>query len=439
MKVFKFGGASVKDAEAVRNVATILKGYSSDSIVVVVSAMGKTTNALEQLTNSAFYTTEQRTNSNNAEGILSEIKRFHFDIIEQLFPDHKHPIYNEINNAFVELDWAIEEEPTHEYNHEYDQIVSIGEILSTKIVAAYLNEAGIACKWMDARDFIQTDNTYREGNVDWELTQQLVDKNLLTSPPAPVPKERGETSIGNIIVTQGFIGGTSENFTTTLGREGSDYTAAIIAYTTNAESVTIWKDVPGVLNADPKWFDKTTKLEQVSYHDAIELAYYGATVIHPKTIKPLQNKKIPLFVKSFLHPEERGTLINEDQAPLPMPCFIFKVNQVLLSISPKDFSFIVEENFSDIFKLFAEKQVKINMMQNSAISFSVCIDNDPNKLTELIHTLQNDYRVLYNVNLELITIRYYDSETIERVTINKKVLLEVKSRYTVQLVVQNVI
>ncbi len=423
MKVFKFGGASVKDAEAVKNVATILNRYPGENIVVVVSAMGKVTNALERLTDAFFFQQEKKTGeTKNATQILDEVKKYHFDIIEQLFPDKNHPVYNEINNSFVELDWAIEEKPAHSYDHEYDQIVSMGEIISTKIVSAYLNLAGVKSKWLDVRDFIQTDNTYREGKVDWDLTQNL---SLTLS--------KGE----GILVTQGFIGGTSENFTTTLGREGSDYTAAIIAFATNAESVTIWKDVPGVLNADPKWFGETKKIDQLSYQDAIELAYYGATVIHPKTIKPLQNKKIPLLVKSFLHPEETGTIINEDQSPLPIPCFIFKVNQVLLSISPKDFSFIVEENFSAIYKLFAEKQVKINMMQNSAISFSVCIDNDVHKLPDLIKTLQKDYRVLYNENLELITIRYYDQATIDRVTINKKVLLEVKSRYTVQLVAHN--
>jgi aspartate kinase len=425
MRIFKFGGASVKDANAVKNVANIIQRFPNENSIVIVSAMGKVTNALERLTDAFFYKKE------NAAIVLNEIKKYHFDIIEQLFPDKNHDIYNEINNTFVELDWAIEDEPTHEYNHEYDQIVSMGEIISTKIVNAYLNEAGIKSKWRDVRDFIQTDNTYREGKVDWELTQSLVDKNLNTT----LALKKGE---GAVIVTQGFLGGTSENFTTTLGREGSDYTAAILAYTTNAESVTIWKDVPGVLNADPKWFDETKKLEQLSYVDAIELAYYGATVIHPKTIKPLQNKNIPLYVKSFLHPEEKGTVINEVQSTLPIPCFIFKVNQVLLSISPKDFSFIGEENFSSIFKLFAEKQMKINVMQNSAISFSVSIDDDERKLPGLIETLQKNYRVLYNKNMELITIRYYDQATIDRVTTGKRVLLEVKSRHTVQLVVKPV-
>jgi aspartate kinase len=416
MKVFKFGGASVKDANAVKNVATILNRFPNENIIVVISAMGKITNALERLTDAYFF------KKGDATSVLSEIKNYHFDILNQLFENKNHPIFNELNNTFVELEWAIEDEPTHEYNHEYDQIVSMGEIISTKIVSAYLNEVNIKNEWLDVRGIIQTDNTYREGRVDWQLTQQLSSK---------LSQSKG------VFITQGFIGGTSENFTTTLGREGSDYTAAILAFTCNAESVTIWKDVPGVLNADPKWFDETKKLEQISYQDAIELAYYGATVIHPKTIKPLQNKKIPLYVKSFIHPEEKGTVINELQSPLPIPCFIFKVNQVLISISPKDFSFIIEENLSDIFNLFAEKQVKVNVMQNSAISFSISVDNDERKLPDLIQTLQKQYRVLYNDNLELITIRYYDQATIERVTIDKKVLLEVKSRNTVQLVVKN--
>lgn len=421
MKVFKFGGASVKDANAVKNVANILKYFPGENIIVVVSAMGKVTNALERLTDAFCYKKE------NAETVLNEIKKYHTGILEQLFPDKNHPVHTEISNTFVELDWAIEEDSSPDYNYDYDKIVSMGEIISTKIVSAYLAEAGVPNKWWDVRGLIQTDNTYREGKVDWELTQELVDKEL----NAYFTKQKG------IVVTQGFLGGTSENFTTTLGREGSDYTAAILAYTTNAESVTIWKDVPGVLNADPKWFDETQKLDQISYQDAIELAYYGATVIHPKTIKPLQNKKIPLLVKSFLHPEEKGTIINDVQSPLPVPSFIFKINQVLLSISPKDFSFIMEENLSEMFNLFAERQVKVNVMQNSAISFSISIDNDERKLPELIRTLQKDYKVLYNDHLELITIRYYDQATIDRVTVGKKVLLEVKSRYTVQLVVKN--
>ena len=421
LKVFKFGGASVKDAIAVKNAASIVKQYENDSLLIVVSAMGKTTNNLEKLTDAYFY------KKTSTEKILEEIKQFHFDILHELFKNEQHPVFTLIENDFVELFWAIEDDPTHEYNHHYDQIVSMGEILSSRIVAAYLNEHVNPCYWLDARGIIQTDNTYREGNVDFELTQQLAEKELL-----PLFKKY------NTLLTQGFIGGTSENFTTTLGREGSDYTAAILAYSTGAESVTIWKDVPGVLNADPKWFSDTQKIDQLTYQDAIELAYYGATVIHPKTIKPLQNKNIPLYVKSFVDPTAAGTVIKNIQKQLPVPSFIFKVHQMLITLSPRDFSFIAEENLSKIFGLFHEQQVKINVMQLSAISFSVCVDMDSKKIPPLIHRLQNDYKVLYNDELELITIRYYDQSTLERVCVNKEILLEQKSRYTVQLVVRNI-
>lgn len=401
-----------------------MKRFTSENIVVVISAMGKTTNALEGLVDAYFF------GKGNAQEHLGQVKKYHFDIIEELFPDRSHPIYNEISNTFVELDWAIEDEPTHGYNHEYDQVVSVGEVLSSKIVSAYLNDAGVVNKWWDVRDLIQTDNTYREGRVDWELTQSLVDKQLL-------PYFSGTSAHGRVVLTQGFLGGTSENFTTTLGREGSDYTAAILAYTTGAKDVTIWKDVPGVLNADPKWFADAQKLARLSYYDAIELAYYGATVIHPKTIKPLQNKKIPLHVKSFLKPDNEGTVISESQQPLPVPTFIFKLDQILISISPKDFSFIVEENLGNIFRLLHELQVKVNVMHNSAISFSMSMDNDHRKIPELIRVLQDDFRVLYNDGLELITIRHYDQATIDRVAKGKEILLEQKSRHTVQLVVRN--
>jgi aspartate kinase len=422
MKIFKFGGASVKDAGGLKNLASILRLFASDKLVVVVSAMGKTTNALERLCNGFYYGQE------NAVEILEEIKAYHFGILHELFSNRAHPVYDELHNAFVELEWAIEGQPEFSYDQEYDQIVSVGELLATKIVSAYLNEQNIPSQWRDVRDFISTDNSFREGKVDWLLTEANVKNSLLPY---------FDSGKGNLVVLQGFIGVTSENYTTTLGREGSDYTAAIMAYCLNAESVTIWKDVPGVLNADPKWFDETKLIEHLSYQDAIELAYYGATVIHPKTIKPLQNKEIPLYVRSFLQPAEKGTVIHTGQASLPVPCFIFKVNQLLISLSPKDFSFIVEENMSTIFKLFACHGVRINTMQNSAISFSLCVDNDPRKVPELIKALQADYRVLYNDSLELITIRYYDQATIDRVCLDKKVLLEVKSRYTVQLVVKD--
>lgn len=414
MKIFKFGGASVKDADSVRNVASVLKRFPGEKIIVVISAMGKVTNSLETFVDALCIKKGQ-----SGLDILNRIRKYHFAIIEDLFPDPSHVVYAEVNALFAALEKFV---PSGFYNKDYDQIVSQGEIISTKIVSAYLNEAGIKNSWLDVREVVKTDDTYREGKVDWEKTESLA---------------VALTRQGGVIVTQGFLGKTPDGFTTTLGREGSDYTAAILAYCTNAESVTIWKDVPGVMNADPKWFDETKLIGEMSYQDAIELSYYGATVIHPKTIKPLQNKKIPLYVRSFIRPEEKGTLINDEQSPLPIPCFIFKVNQILLSISPKDFSFIVEENFSEIFKVFSEHNVKINVMQNSAISFSVCADNDERKIPGLMRTLQEKFRVLYNAGLELITIRYYDQSTIDRVCIGKQVLLEHKSRYTVQLVVKN--
>lgn len=419
MRVFKFGGASVKNSDAVKNVASILKLFPKEQIVVVISAMGKTTNALERLTNACF---NERT---AIASILTEIKDYHFDILKGLFPDSKHPVYTEIANSFVELDWASEDPPILSYDQTYDQIVSVGELISTKIVSAYLNATGISNRWQDARDFIQTDNTYREGKINWELTNSL-SKTVLNF----------DTS--DLIITQGFIGGTSENFTTTLGREGSDYTASIIAYTLDAADVTIWKDVPGVLNADPKYFDDTVMLKQLSYHDAIELTYYGATVIHPKTIKPLQNKGIPLRVKSFIAPEKEGTLIDANATQNLHPCFIFKTEQMLISISPKDFSFIVEENLSHLFSIFAQCHIKINLMQNSALSFSICVDNNERKAEQLIALLQQDYRVLFNGNLELITIRNYDTATIARVSTGKEVILEQKSRSTIQLVTRQI-
>ncbi|MFN4233645.1 MAG: aspartate kinase [Bacteroidia bacterium] len=420
MKIFKFGGASVKDANGVKNLTKVLSLYEGEKILVVVSAMGKTTNALERLTKAYFFKKE------DPFSILQEVKNYHYEILTHLFEDKSHPVFDDVNNAFVEIEWAIEDAPTGTFDYEYDQIVSVGEILSTKIVNAYLLHIGVQTSLLDARDVIKTDNTYREGKINWEQTEKLANKLI----PELFTKN-------NVIVTQGFIGGTSENFTTTLGREGSDYTAAILAWCLNAQDVTIWKDVPGVMNADPKWFDNTVVIDQISYNDAIELAYYGASVIHPKTIQPLQNKKIKLFVKSFINPQLKGTEISEWQNPLPIPSFIFKVNQMLISIMPKDFSFIAEENLRDIFNLFSAHRVKINVMQNTAISFSVCVDDDEIRIPKLIADLQKTFKVLYNKNVELATIRHYNQETIERVSKDKEILLELKSRNTVQLVMKN--
>jgi aspartate kinase len=419
MKVFKFGGASVKDASAVKNAGEILKQFEGEKLVVVISAMGKTTNGLEKVVNACYNKT------NDALLILEEIKSFHEKIMGELFENDKHEVYQKVNNLFVEVEWVIEDEPRG-YDFIYDQIVSFGELISTTIVSAWLNENGIGNNWLDIRDCLLTDNNYREAKVDWKQSELLFNEKI----PALFASHP-------IVITQGFIGNTSENFTTTLGREGSDYTAAIIAHIMNAESVTIWKDVPGVLNADPKFFNDAQKLEQLSYLDAIELAYYGASVIHPKTIKPLENKNIPLHVRSFLQPTAKGTTIGKDLQTKPLvPSFIFKTNQVLISISAKDFSFIAEENLSAIFGTLAEIGIKLNLMQNSAISFSVCIDDDQFKVPKLIERLKEDYRVRYNSDLQLYTIRHYYPSTIETLSTGRDILLEQRSRNTAQLVMK---
>lgn len=423
MKVFKFGGASVKDANAVKNVGEVIKIYNDD-LVIVISAMGKTTNGLEKVVKSYL------DKDGKAQENLQIVKDFHATILTDLFDNKAHSIFNEIHNVFVEIEWEIEDEPTREYDYIYDQIVSVGEMLSTKIVSAYLNEMGIQNTLQDVRDLIQTDNTHRNAKVDWELTESLIHKTI-----APQLKKSSQS----IIITQGFIGSSSELFTTTLGREGSDFSAGILAYCLDAESVTIWKDVPGMLNADPKWFDNTKKLDNISYHEAVELAYYGASVIHPKTIKPLHNKNIPLYVKSFVLPKGEGTLIdNNTKSDSLIPSFIFKMNQVLISISAKDYSFVMEDSLSHIFGIFSNYGVSINLMQNSAISFSVCVDFDNQKTMQLIDELKKDYKILYNENLELVTIRHYDQETIDRVTLNKEILVEQKSRSTARFVIKNI-
>ncbi|WP_316781109.1 aspartate kinase [Pedobacter antarcticus] len=419
MEVYKFGGASVVNAAAIKNMAGIIRASAPEKLLVVVSAIGKTTNKLEELAY-AYINGEER-----ATTILEEIKAAHFQIIAELFDNPTHPVINDVANTFVEIEWLLEEEASDSPEYIYDQIVSVGELLSTRIIAAYLQEDGVKAVWADARNYIKTDNNYREGIVDWEETKSEIVQHLV-----PLLQM-------SIVVTQGFIGGTSENFTTTLGREGSDYSAAIFCSCLDARALTIWKDVPGVLNADPKWFDQTQMIPQLSYHDAIELTYYGATVIHPKTIKPLQNKNIPLYVRSFIQPEGAGTVIDQKTSPLPVPSFIFKVDQVLISILPKDFSFIIEENLSHIFNLFHQHKVKVNTMLNSALSFSVSVDQDKDKISQLIQALSADYKVKYNEGLELVTIRYYNQDTINRVSTNKNILLEVKSRNTCQMVMRD--
>ena len=421
MKVFKFGGASVKNAEAVKNVGKVINLFNDD-LVVVISAMDKTTNALEKVVDSYM------NNDGKSFENLQLVKDFHYQIMDELFTDRKHPIFEEIHNTFVEIEWEIEDAPTRSYDYVYDQIVSVGEVISTKIISAYLNLIGIKNKWVDVRNIIQTDNTHRDARLNWELTENLVKKELHLAT---------DKASKTVFVTQGFIGSSSENFTTTLGREGSDFTAGILAFCLNARSVTIWKDVPGMLNADPKWFNKTQQLKNISYHEAVELAYYGASVIHPKTIKPLQNKNIPLYVKSFLNPTAEGTVINNNSThDESISSFIIKKNQVLISIESKDYSFIIENNLSQIFGIFSNNGVKINLMQNSAISFSVVVDNNPQKMPQLINELKPFYKVLYNENLDLVTIRHYNQPAIDKVVDGKIVLLEQKSRNTIRMVLK---
>lgn len=418
INVFKFGGASVKDAEAVRNVANILRRYPDRKLMVIISAMGKTTNALERLLQVVNKPSER-----NRE--LLFIYDFHHNIVTELFDDNaKFPEeFDDIFNAFGKF---LDSLMFDDEDFAYDQVVSFGEVLSTLIISNYLDHAGIQNKWLDARELIATDNTYREAVVDWITTEKAIREGVL-----PRFEEM------NVCISQGFIGYCQQGFTTTLGREGSDFSAAIFAYALDAQDVTIWKDVPGMLNADPKWFDDTKRLDKISYREAIELSYYGATVIHPKTLKPLQNKSIPLYVKSFLRPEERGSEIQKSTvSDALIPSFIFKMEQVLISITPRDFSFIVEENISQLYGIFAQHGVKINLMQNSALNFSVCVDYDAKKFEHLIAALQENYNVLYNSDLELVTIRHYDSDTINRVTKGKEILVEQRSRQTARMVMR---
>lgn len=423
MKVFKFGGASVKDADAVRNVATILRKYDNENLVVVVSAMGKTTNALEKVA------AAWQAKSPELSFFLREVVLYHETIAATLFPDLSHPIHAEFRTLLAELQAVLKGDCPDNFDYAYDQVVSFGELFSTAIVNNFLQSEGLNCNLFDARKLIRTDDTFREGKVDWAETAILINKTLL--PVFSFPKKQ-------IAITQGFIGSSKEGDTTTLGREGSDYSAAIFAYTLETEEMIIWKDVPGLLNADPKYFSITERLANISYREAIELSYYGATIIHPKTLKPLQNKDIPLRVKSFLDPQGDGSLIYHDTSNDSLiPSFIFKVNQTLLSISPRDFSFIDERNLSEILGIFARLNIHIHLMQNSALSFSVCMDNDESRLRKLFEELGHKFKLRYNAGLELITIRHYNQATIDRVLEDDKtILLEMRTRLTAQLVVR---
>ena len=414
MKVYKFGGASVKDSENVRNVCHVLQEVGYENCVIIASAMGKMTNALEVVVHNYFQNRFDLAES------FDVVKDFHLTIVNGLFPNKSHEIYGVIQQLFDAVTYFLLNNKSPNYNFVYDQIVSNGELFSTTILHYYLKECGIENTFIDARNVIKTDNINRDANVNWGVTEQLIIQ---------------EITPGKVYLTQGFIGSDINGFSTTLGREGSDYSAAIFAYALNAESVTIWKDVAGVLNADPRYFEDTVLLEHISYQEAIELAFYGATVIHPKTLQPLRQKEIPLYVKSFLHPRLGGTNVSKGAALTPhTPCFIVKKNQLLISLSSKDFSFIMEQNISDIFKLLHEYNMKVNVIQNSAISFTICVEDKFNHFEDIRLLLQDKFRVSYNENVSLYTIRHFAADSADKVLKDRTLLLKQVNRETLQIV-----
>lgn len=419
MKVYKFGGASIKSAEAVNNMIEIVENQRPRQLVVVVSAMGKTTNALEELYRLSF-------TKRPFEKPFNQLKSYHLEIASKLIKADNHEIFEVINQLFNQLSKDLSNRPPAIAKAAfYDSIVSYGERLSSKIIHARMNENSLRAKWLNAKDFIITDFNFREAKINWEETGRNINQAV-----KPMLQD-------HILLTQGFIGGTPDGEYTTLGREGSDFTAAIIASCLKAQSVTIWKDVPGILNADPKIINKAVKFENLNYHEAAEMTYYGASVIHPKTIKPLANLNIPLLVKSFEKPLENGTSINADETIESVPSIIFKPNQSLVTFKVKDFTFINENSLSIIFHLLDQLNIKINMMQNSAISFSICVDNHVEKVSELIASLKNDFEVQHHTGLSLTTVKNYDQDTIKSVSDGKEILLEQKTKHTFQIVVED--
>lgn len=414
MRVFKFGGASVKDAEGIKNVYSVLQTAGYEDVLLVVSAMGKTTNALEVVIKNYFDKSAELNSS------VQEVKKYHNQILLDLFENEKNDVFAAVNSQFSDLEYFLAHNKSPNYNFVYDQIVSYGELISTTVLSHYMTFMGIKTQWLDVRNFIKTNSNYRDAEVDWDLTQKNISKNVKQN---------------SLNITQGFLGSDENNFTTTLGREGSDYTAAIFAYCLNAESVTIWKDVPGVMNADPRYFENANLLNQISYREAIELAFYGATVIHPKTLQPLQKKEIPLFVKSFINPTLPGTSVAKGADLEPyMPCFIVKRNQLLISLSSIDFSFIMEENISEIFALFHQFKLKVNLIQNSAISFSVCVEDKFDNFKDLNAILSKKFKVDFTENVTLYTIRHFDEKAAQTVEENKTVILKQVSRETMQII-----
>ena len=413
MKVYKFGGASVKDSESIKNVCAIIEG--GESLVIVISAMGKTTNKLEQVVDDYL-------NENDYKTSLQNVLDYHKNILEDLFLDREADIWETFEKISNYGKLYLKNKPEKNYDKTYDQIVPIGELLSSKILSAYLLQIGVKNTWIDIRKTFITDEYFRKANLDWVKSEQNAKEHF----------KEDETSI-----TQGFIGGTDNNLMTTLGREGSDYTAAALSNMLDAQELVVWKDVPGILNADPRYFNEPKKMDHISYKEAIELSFYGATIIHPKTIKPIQNKGIPLYVKSFLNPLNEGTLVDGntiDDSLLPI--FIYKPNQVLISLSRKDFDFIEEKHLSEVFDILHKNKLGVNIMQNSAINFSLCLDYEKERLGKVIPKFQENYKVLYNNNLELLTIRHYDEKSLEEMAKNHEVLLEQKTRSTVKVLMR---
>ena len=417
MKVFKFGGASLESVERIRQVAQIVQSFPDEKLLIVISAMAKTTNELEKVAENYFLHKREI-----AAQLLHNIEQNHLEVAEALLGTREHPVFSQLQQFFTEAEWTLGEKPLRSYDYYYDQLVGLGELLSTAIVSAFFNSIGLHNTWLDVRDVFRTDDNFRDANIDWIYTQRQVTEKVL-----PLLDRT------NIVIAQGFIGSTDQNESVTLGREGSDYSAAVFANMLDAESQTIWKDVEGLKNADPKLFPDTVNIPEISYGEVIEMAYYGAQVIHPKTIKPLQNKQIPLLVKCFLDKSLPGTVIREtvDVKQLP-PIIVLKKNQVLLNITSKDYSFITEDKISDIYDIFHGLKMKINLMQNGAINFSCCIDNNPEKIELLIKTLHEQFSIVYNEGLELLTVRYYQTNLLEELSNGHTILLEQRSPATIQ-------
>lgn len=415
MQVFKFGGASISNAERIQNVGNILSKYSKESLIVIMSAMGKTTNALEKVAES-FYAGKK----DEALNLFQVIKQNHLTTAKFLLVTSYNAAIDDLSAFFTEVEWLLHDKPVRSFDYYYDQIVCSGELISSKIVSAYLNEKKIVNKWLDVRDIIRTDDNFREANIDWQITNG----NLIRS---------GIQNIPGIYITQGFIGSTDQNESTTLGREGSDYTAAVFANLTEADNLTIWKDVEGVMSADPKLFPAAKLISELSFSEVIEMAFYGAQVIHPKTIKPLQNKKIPLHVKSFLDPSLQGTIISDKISKNLPPLIVVKAHQVLVHLQSLDFSFVGEKLISKLYQMFAELSIQPNLIQTAAINLQVCLDGRQDKVEHLAQMASNIFDVQLEKNLTLLTIKHFTEDLLNNMLNNKDLVLVQKSKETLQV------